>query len=372
MVKISKIKVEEVSFQEKLKNLDKPENAKLKKALEHICFYNDEEPTKKELLRAGELLPKQSKFKVDFELTDAYTGLANAIRVGLVDEVVIDSLTVEDKDFHTTDRYILSDFFRKNVQLVPLRQNMTERLKSMKFSLEVVNATDEIIDVKSGDIQVKENGKIIPTGKVLVDNITIIELRPTKEIKIKKFEIISGKTHTNAAAFASISNIRYDILDMVPKGHTDEDPKGVSSMMHDPKHFSIGYTTHMNVDEPFWILKLCFRTLRDRLVKFQQELENVKKEKPLSHFSTDLEIESRGKLVMFKLNGEKHILPHMISQKCYLLDSNIPFVVPSISHPSIEIGIVSIIHKDPIAIVGDAISEIVKELDSLRDSLPKK
>ena len=52
----------------------------------------------------------------------------------------------------------------------------------------------------------------------------------------------------------------------------------------------------------------------------------------------------------------------MISEQCYVLDPSIALILSEIEHPSIEKGIIRIIHPEYPRLLNDAIELLVKNL----------
>jgi len=363
---VKNVKIKEVNFKSKISQLNKPENKALKNALSYIAFLENGVDGKS-------LLPSGSKYTVDFDLENATAGFANGIRKCIIDEIPIFSMIIDEEMFETNDRYILSDCLQKNIELIPILQEIDpEKFKTWTMSLDVLNSTDEVINVKSGDIEIYEGKKRIPVESIMSTNISIVELHPAMYLKISEISIIQGVSKDDAGKFAAVSNTRYEIQDMEPLAHSVEEKEpGSSSMMKDPSKFHIGYTTYRNVKDPKTIIHRGCDTLSERLVQFQKELGMVKqdeKTKVISHFSTILDVETRGIFFFFNLKEESWTLINMISQYCFHLDLHIPFVAPSIIHPSTEIGVIKIRHSNPIKILLDSISTVLRDIDVLRKS----
>ena len=363
-VVVKNTKIEEVNFAKKLYQLNKPENSALKNCLEYIAFLNNG-------IDGKDLLPKRSKFRVDFEITGTCSGFANGIRKCIMDEIPVCSLTMDSDGFTTSDRYILSDYLQKNIELIPILQEIDfEKAEKWTISLDIINSTDEVINIKSGDIEIFDGKKKIPTESIMSPNISIVELHPAMFIKISGITIVHGVSKVDAARFASVSNTRYEILDMDPLAHTKEEKeRGTSSMMADPTAFRIGYTTYRNVKDPKTIIHGCCDALSDRVLAFKKELENVKEDpdtKVISYFSALLDVETRSDFKFFNFKDEARTLPNMISQYCFLLDPNIPFSAPALIHPSTEIGVVKIKHTNSIKIIQDAMTAILRDVAVLK------
>jgi DNA-directed RNA polymerase subunit L len=363
---VKNIKIEEVNFAKKLAQLNSPENLNLKNSLEYIAYLDNG-------IDGKDLLPKRSKFRVEFEIAGTCSGFANGIRKCIMGEIPVCSLTMESDGFTTSDRYILSDYLQKNIELIPILQEIDfERAEKWDISLDIINLTDEVINVKSGHLKIYEGKKNIPIESIMSPNISIVELHPAMFIKISGITIVHGVSKIDAARFASVSNTRYEILDMVPLAHNKEEKiPGISSLLSDPTEFRIGYTTYRNVKDPRIIIYGCCDSLSDRIIAFKKELENVKedsKTKVISYFSTLLDVETRGDFKFFNFKDEARTLPNMISQYCFLLDPNIPFSAPSLIHPSTEIGVVKIKHTNSVKIIQDAMTAILLDVEVLKNS----
>jgi hypothetical protein len=361
---VKNTKIKEINFDQKLSQLNKPENLALKNSLGYIAFLGNG-------IDGKDVLPKRSKFRVEFEITGTCSGFANGIRKCIMDEIPIYSLTMDSDGFTTSDRYILSDYLQKNIELIPILQEIDfEKAKNWTISLDIINSTDEVIDIKSGDIEIFDGKTKIPSESIMSPNISIVELHPAMFIKISGISIVHGVSKVDAAKFASVSNTRYEILDMIPLEHTKEKKNpGKSSMMSDPTAFRIGYTTYRNVNDPKTIIYSCCDTLSDRVTAFKKEMENIKEDsetKVISYFSALLDAETRGDFQFFNFKDEARTIPNMISQYCFLLDPNIPFSAPALIHPSTEIGVVKIKHTNSIKIVQDAMTGILRDVSILK------
>lgn len=365
-IKIENIKIEEVNFSKRLQKLGNPENEVLKNSLNYIDYL-------KSGVNAKDLLPKKSKFRVDFVISGTCSGFANGIRKCIMEEIPIYSLHVNPETLESSDRYILSDNIQKNIELIPIIQDKDfEEIKNWKISLDILNSTDEVVNVKSGDLEITADGKKIPVDNIMSPNITIMELHPARFVKISDISIVEGFAKDNAGKFATVSNTRYEILDMVPLAHdVEEKEPGESSMVKDPTEFHLGYTTYRNTKNPQFVIHRCCAVLKERLEAFHKELNEVKenkKTKVMMHFSTLLDVETRSEIRFFNFKNESWTLVNMISQYCYLLDNEIPFVAPSIIHPSTNVGVIKIKHPNPIKIIQDAISAILVDIEILDKS----
>ena len=355
-IKVKDVVIREVSFAARLAKINAPENSALKNSLAYIAYLNPD-------IDAKALLPARPKFRVDFTISGTCSGFANGIRKCIMEEIPIYSLALGE--IETNDAYIVSDVLQKNIDLLPIIQDgySLEEMKAWKFSLDILNVTDQIMSVKSGHINISSKGKNIPVDAVMSTNITIAELRPAMFVKCTDFEVVTGTSQEDAAKFASVSNTRYIIE---PARQADESCLMGSSLMKNPTEFRLGYTTYRNVVDPKVIMMRACDSLSIRLTAFGRELTEVKDDDTLTHFSNLLDIEMRSDYAMFNFKNESWTLVNMISQYCYLLDPSIPFVAPAIIHPSTATGVVKLKHANPLRIVCDAIERILSDIEILK------
>lgn len=337
------------------------------------------------------MLPYTPHHVVQFELKNTHSRFSNAIRRVLLEELPVKCLTFEDEDWETDDHFILSDMLMKNVNLIPINQEHSIDLDKTSIYLYKYNNTNDIMQVKASDIQISSkkkkgsaeddadddvkykyaaikdttsqgNANLIPHN-----NVTIINLRPGKFIKIKKFNIISGQGKTDAAKFTLLDNIRYEILDMEPYDIFTR--TGTRSTEYDPKEFRITYTTTGNIN-PITVMQLLNDYLSDKLTKMKNKIiefaNTEKKETDKQYYYTDgLEVEINNNMRIYKFVNEYITLPNMIAQRCYLIDPNITLCIPTIDRYDNEIGIIRINHPDPNKVMISAIDECMKDIDTI-------
>ena len=339
MVKVKNIKYTEIPFETKDKDF-----------LKCIEYIKSVAPDYKKYL------PKNHKQRVSFELTDTNADLANMIRRFLLDEIPVLSMDLKEKHIISDDTFILTDYLKKNIEMIPILQDDDD----IKMYMDVENPTDEIIFVYSGDITVTDKkGKILNSDKYFTGTIPVINLRPNKSLKISDIQVVSGVGKHDAGKFILLSNISYECIDVIPTIENKYEKKGVSSLNSDPTHFKISCTTHRNLNSKK-IIGLCCEHIIDRLTKIQKELESLGS--VTVYFSDILNIETKGEVTLFHLIGEYWTVSNIISRYCYLIFNEIQFVCSSIIHPSTEESIVKIKHPQAIKIVTDAIKKIVSDI----------
>jgi DNA-directed RNA polymerase subunit L len=318
------------------------------------------------------------KHKISFELHDANTELANSIRKCILDELTIKSMTFNDNDWASDDKYILSDFLKTNLEHIPINQD--QNYDSIVIYLYKINTTDDTINIYSHDLVMEKhdkNGKIVvlPTSDYLAPNIAIIKLQSGKYIKISNIKIITGLTYENAGKFAAVSATEYEILDVIPLYQSKAEFSGNSSLVSNPSKFKIGYTTYGNISNPKSILMHCCDTLIERIQLIKNELELVNtKELDIAYFSNKMKIEQDKGILLIYIENESWSVGRLISKYCYLEDSNIPFVTAGIIHPSVNKCCIKIKHLQPIIILKKAIEKIIIDLTIIQniDVKPQK
>lgn len=352
MVKISNIKVLVFNLLDELKN---KKNADLQKC----AALFDEIPKN--------LIPKKDKITVYFELKETNADMANAIRRCLINELEILSLSFNEyDDMDTTDAYILSDFIKKNIELLPINQELEEKydIKELTLELELENKTDEIIDITSSDFTAYYKDKKIDITEIVNENIVISRLHPGDNILIKNIFIEKGVGKTDAGKFSAFSNTTYKIIDVIPLD--EETGDGQSSMVSNPAHFAISYTTHRNIKHPKKMMIKCCDTLIRRLENILTDLQNINNKSDY-YYSDLLQLETNGNIKKLLIKGEQWTLINLISRYCFILTKgNIKFVAPALIHPEKDMGVINITHPEFSKLINDAIKKIINELNDIK------
>jgi hypothetical protein len=340
-------------------------------------------------------LPVGSWHEVKFNLLNTYAGFANAIRRMLIEELPVKCLTFDEKALETDDEFILSDLLVKNINLIPIRQeiNMSE-YESYSMFLYKYNDTNNIISVKASDIRVvlneknknkkdtkkdkeshkdesKNKGKDIPLDSLIPEsNIIVIRLRPGKYIKITELSLIEGQSKTSASKFSLLNNVKYEPTDMKP--YDALTGTGTRSIEYDPKEFALAFTTAGNI-QPSTVMKLLCDSLRNRLEKCKDKLVTYIESKQTGkyYYANGLEIEVRDDIYHYKYPGEYITIAYMLAQRCYMLDTNIQFCSPAIDRYDNEIGIVKLKHADPSKLLLKALDACIGDVDILQKAFSK-
>jgi len=351
MAKVTNLKIDEIDF-------SKNKSPEFKQCLELVP----------DLIN---ILPKNIKYKVRFELHNANSDLANAIRRTIMSETPVKSLDYhEHDDIDISDPYILSDFIKKQINLVPINQDIDiSKYSDYSIELTLENRTDEIIDVKTSDFIIKKSGKKINVAEIMSPLIVLCRLRPGEHIYIKNINIIEGIGRNDSAAFSNISNIYYKPLDVIPLDSING--TGISSMVSNPKSFMIGYSTHRNTIDPTNIIVNACNTLIKRLEVIYKDFINIEN-KSEYYYSDLIQLETNGVIKEIQLKNENWTLSNLIARYCYILtEKNIKFISSSIAHPEKEIGVLRITHPEFSKLIQNAIKKSIDELSNIINGIKK-
>jgi DNA-directed RNA polymerase subunit L len=347
-IKVAHIKVKELSFATDLKDKN---NQNLQKCLSYIPGIDP-----------LNLLPPPSQV-VSFELHDTENHFANMIRRTLMNEITTFSLEMQYENMSSSDVYILCDFMKRQIELVPISQELPSDYDKWTISLEVKNKSADIIDVWSNNIQIKSGSKQINTADIINSNIVLTRLRPGTWINIQNMKIVSGRGRDDSGKFSLFANISYRPIDTIPKN--EDNDTGTSSLVSKATKFALSYKTHRNIKQPLKMMHLCCDTLIARLDAINKEMRNIKGN--TAYFSDFIELEIEGDMRHVLIKGEYWTLANIITRRCFdLTGGNIKFVSPSLLHPEKEMCRINIIHPEFSKLIQDACVSIIKDLEAVR------
>jgi DNA-directed RNA polymerase subunit L len=334
------------------------------------------EPSNKNFLRCVEYaktmtddykkyLPNKPKESVSFELHNITSDLANTIRRFLCDEIFVYSMTLDEYDIKTTDEFILNDYVKKRIECIPIMQDM-EKYDIDKFTinLHTENLTTNCSNVYTRDFEILYNNKPYTGDDFFSNNIDIFSLKPTKKINITNIKITKGVAKDDAGKFLLLSNIVYKILDSKPLEKTKFKRSGESSLNSNPNKFLFKITNHRNI-KPKKILNICFDDIINRLDLIRTDIKNIK-ESDINYISDLTKLETVGNFKLLYLIKEYWTIANIISRYCYLQDKDIDFVCSSIIHPTTEISIIKIKHKNYLKVLTNSIDNIIKDIKTIK------
>lgn len=278
-----------------------------------------------------------------------------------MEELDIISMDVDENNIKTNDNYILNDLLKKRIEHVPFYQDIDEKqFTNLNMSLNISNMTDESIKVFTKDIIVSDGKKQLENKDFFSTSICLIKLKSTKKLEVNNIKLVRGKAKQNAGKFCSLANISYEILDVEPLNETKYKTTGVSSLVSNPAHFKLGYTTHRNI-EPKKIMLMCCDSIINRIENISFELNKISKEQK-SYVSDLIEMEVKNDQKLIHLKGEYWTIGKLISKYCFLEFKEIKFVSDCIEHPSIEKITIKIIHDDYIKLITNALKSIINDV----------
>lgn len=310
-------------------------------------------------------LPNKPKESVLFELHNTTSDMANTIRRFLCDEIYVYSMTLNEYDIKTNDAFILNDYIKKKIESIPIMQDM-EKYDIDKFTINLYfeNITTNCMNIYTRDFEILYDNKPYSGDDFFSNNINIFSLKPAKKIKITNIKITKGIAKDDANKFLLLSNIKYKILDSEPLYKTKLKKTGESSLNSNPSKFLFKLTNHRNI-KPKKILNMCFDEIIKRFDVINSDIKNIK-ESDMSYISELIKLASIGKFKLIYLINEYWTIANVISRYCYLQDKDIDFVCSSIIHPTTEISIIKIKHKNYLKVITNAIEHIIKDIKKIK------
>jgi len=310
-------------------------------------------------------LPNRPKESISFELHDITSDMANTIRRFLYDEILVYSMSLDEYDIKTTDPFILNDYVKKRIESIPIIQDM-EKYDIDKFTINLSfeNLTAESMNIYTRDFEILYNDKKYTGDYFFSENICVFSLKSSKKIKISNIKIIRGVAKDDASKFLLLSNINYKILDTKPINKTQHKKTGESSLNSNPSKFLFKLTNHRNI-KPKKILNLCLDNITERMENINAEIKKIN-ENDTNYISDLIKLETNGNFIILHMNNEYWTLANVISRYCYLQDKDIEFVCSSIIHPTTEISLIKIKHKNYLKILINAINDIIKDVKNIK------
>lgn len=194
-----------------------------------------------------------------FEIDNINVALASGIRRAIVSEIPVMQLVFNYEDFATDDPFCnLPDFVETRIRSIPIKQNVNT---AATFEIDYHNNTGMPVVVLSSEIKPTNSAA---KGVALFDEtIPIIELAPTRYIKITNIKVAAGYGLEHGT-FVMTNGVVCEPLDVVP--YNMYTGKGVSSSVSDPRKHRISFETDGTMD-PKAIVKMAIGEIVGRLKK---------------------------------------------------------------------------------------------------------
>lgn len=173
-------------------------------------------------------------WRYSFEIAGVHPTIPNALRRACSQEIPIKYLDFDD--YETTDGFMLVDFVRRRVNLIPIDQRIS---KDAVFKLVVKNTDVENMDVLSGEIEVVKNhkGGDLPFNS----NIILVELLPGKIMNIPNIVVAETTGMIDGCASAAINATSIQ-LDVTP--YNQYTKEGTKSQVANPRHFRVTFVNN--------------------------------------------------------------------------------------------------------------------------------
>lgn len=269
-----------------------------------------------------------------FELIDAKTSFANAIRRVCLNELEMKYLNLKDDIIVDSKDHIFQVLANRICQ-IPILQNIKT---NTEFYLNVKNDTSELMHVMTDQIKNTNNKD---NTIYFNQNIKVCTLKPNTSIKMN-FNIKTGYGCIDGKYSACC--VEYDILD------ADYNKPSVGQTN---KHFALGIESFGNI-EPVDLIKKTCSTLTDRLLKIQQNIS-----------TSNINITVQNNIHQYQIDNESHTISKLLTEYIYNQNPNIELINDEqLRVPDNKIYI-NIIHPDPNNAIISAITSIISDLNQL-------
>ncbi len=285
---------------------------------------------------------------VEIELKGVSTAVVNAIRRTSINEIRGFSLQVPADGFdieRTTDPFMLPQFVKQRIALIPLRPQIPEDVVSeLRFDLDVKNETANPVVAYSGDLRITQ-GRM--PGALFNPTFQIAVVQGGKRLVIRGIRIESGY---GRGAFNVARLARYTHLDIEqhPRSETHE-PGGVaadlsgykvSSLVADPRHhlfMAVIPATSENPAEVRTVFADVCKNIRDRLQLVVTSIGDSANNHRVSQgfasrgiLYTVTTLEGGLTVANLVVPGETHTIGELLKREIFDLDPNVAYVAYTI------------------------------------------
>jgi len=241
-----------------------------------------------------DLLPRTlTPKRIEFELGDVSTAVANGLRRTCALEINAKSMTFDQEDFETTNPFILPDFLRQRIEHIPIEQSVSN---STEWYIDVVNNTKHTKYIYSNDIKMRGGkGASGNTGKdVFNQTFPIISLQPNTSLKVKKIYIHEGLGYINSC-FSLACQTACVPVDQKPIDLTTKE--GVRSGVANARKHRISFVTNGGISGKEIVARAC-QSIRERLRYIQTLLPNITTKEGMSMLAINGESDTIGNLLL--------------------------------------------------------------------------
>lgn len=305
-----------------------------------------------------QFLPQYTKLGLQFQLLDSNEAFANAIRIVFNDELMVKYLDGSIFEINTNDKYLLPDNILERLALIPLKQNTNI---NKKYKININNNTNDIIKVYSKEIKSIDSSN----SQDFNPNILLCTLRPNKHLIINNIKINEDYGFQNH--IFSLGSFYYEII------NTDFKTLSLNTNSSD---FQLELINNGNIDLDDLVNKI-YDNLYVRLKKIQNDVNAYQLENHSSDISkilTDVFIiknADSNDLYEIHLVHEYNNIGNLLTKYIFDLDNNIELINYKLEHPLRHKVIINIKHSQYKKLINNAIENIIKDLNTFKDSLLK-
>jgi DNA-directed RNA polymerase subunit L len=292
----------------------------------------------------SDFIYKPHKVSFTIKYRENSTPVANALRRAVMTMVPALTMFCRTIDIETDDK-IISDFMENRLRQIPIDQSFKP---TKTYSFEFVNNTDYAIIVTGADFfkAIGEKPFFNPTTQ-------IIELSPSKYIKIKKIGFITG-TGQDSKTFDITSGIEYRQL----VNDKSSSLNTYSNMYHMAVH------SNGNIDAKK-IVKIACQEIITRLEVILQELNKQLDKDILLYDAPKVVLEKEGELIIYRINDEDHTIGNIITYHIFEQDKNIKLVTYDVERDSNNVLKIKINHPNHKKLITNSINICIDAFNNI-------
>jgi DNA-directed RNA polymerase subunit L len=275
---------------------------------------------------------------------------SNGIRRTIAGELPVKCMIVDYSTFKTDEVFIIPEMVIKRFKMIPIRQTVSN---NAKFSLDVRNNTNELIDIKSSEIKMAGGGHL-PFN----ETFTLFTLHPDKYCKIDHITVgeIFGYNAGDGMGVLGV-NAAHIVLDQTPFNMYEVDeqgyPIGTPSRISNPRKWQLSFTTNGSMPA-IEILKNACANICERLNKTLKYMSGI---------------ENNDDEYILTIPGETYTIGKIINRSIHELYPDIRAVTSSVANIG-RIAYVKVRTDDDINVIfNSAISHAVKVYTTIRNQL---
>jgi DNA-directed RNA polymerase subunit L len=216
------------------------------------------------------LFPKH----IEFQIAGVTNAESNAIRRTVACELLVSGMHVEYEDISTNDMFILPEMLINRLRLIPIDQSTP---LDAVFGLTVTNTTDQLRDVKAGEMRIVSGGKGSSTHPQLKklpfnETYTLFTLNAGKSIEIKNIGIHQdyGFNEEHGGHVVAVNAASVAIDQKAINTYEPNDGDGIPSRISNPRVWRLRFTTNGTMEPKKIVASAC-----DNIISRVQAVQNL-------------------------------------------------------------------------------------------------